>query len=68
VALEQTDLLVVKMPSRAPHLDAMLKSFFGSLARYLVLTVTALTVVSRFGIPTSLVAVLGRGTRGLVDR
>jgi hypothetical protein len=46
----------------------MLKSFFGSLARYLVLTVTALTVVSRFGIPTSLVAVLGRGTRGLVDR
>jgi small conductance mechanosensitive channel len=51
---------VVRMLSRAPHLDAMLKSFFGSLARYLVLTVTVLTVLSRFGIPTtSLVAVLG---------
>jgi small conductance mechanosensitive channel len=48
------------MLSRAPHLDAMLKSFFGSLARCLVLTVTVLTVLSRFGIPTtSLVAVLG---------
>ena len=38
----------------------MLKSFFGSLARYLVLTVTVLAVLSQFGIQTtSLVAVIG---------
>ena len=32
-------VLVVKMLSRAPRFAAMLKSFFGSLARYRVLTV-----------------------------
>jgi small conductance mechanosensitive channel len=38
----------------------MLKSFSGSLARYLVPTVTVLAVLSQFGIPTtSLGAVLG---------
>jgi len=48
------------MLGRAPHFDPMLKSFFGSLARYLVLTVTVLAVLSQFGIQTtSLVAVLG---------
>jgi small conductance mechanosensitive channel len=53
-------LLVVRMLSRAPHFDEMLKSFFGSLARYLVLTVTVLAVMSQFGIQTtSLIAVLG---------
>jgi small conductance mechanosensitive channel len=47
------------MLSRAPHFDAMLKTFFGSLARYLVLTVTVLAVLSQFGIQTtSLVAVI----------
>jgi small conductance mechanosensitive channel len=56
----KADLLVGRMLSRAPHFDAMLKSFFGSLARYLVLTVTVLAVLSQFGIQTtSLVAVLG---------
>ena len=56
----KADLLVGQMLSRAPHFDAMLKSFFGSLARYLVLTVTVLAVLSQFGIQTtSLVAVLG---------
>ena len=56
----KADQAVVRMLSRAPHFDAMLKSFFGSLARYLVLTVTVLAVLSQFGIQTtSLIAVLG---------
>src|SRR5260370_5930491 len=56
----KADLVVVRMLSRTQHFDAMLKSFFGSLARYLVLTVTLLAVLSQFGIQTtSLVAVLG---------
>jgi small conductance mechanosensitive channel len=56
----RADRLVVGMLSRTPHFDAMLKSFFGSLTRYLVLTVTVLAVLSQFGIQTtSLVAVLG---------
>jgi small conductance mechanosensitive channel len=56
----KADQLVVRMLSRAPHFDAMLKSFFGSLARYLVLTVTVFAVLSQFGIQTtSPIAVLG---------
>ena len=56
----KADQLLVRMLSRAPHFDAMLKSFFGSLARYLILTVTLLAVLSQFGIQTtSLVAVIG---------
>jgi small conductance mechanosensitive channel len=56
----KADLLIVSMLSRTPHFDATLKSFFGSLARYLVLTVTVLAVLSQFGIQTtSIVAVLG---------
>jgi small conductance mechanosensitive channel len=52
--------LVVRMLGRTPHFDEMLRSFFGSLARYSVLTVTVLAVLSQFGIQTtSLVAVLG---------
>jgi small conductance mechanosensitive channel len=52
--------LVVRMLSRTPHFDATLRSFFGSLARYLILTVTLLAVLSQFGIQTtSLVAVIG---------
>ncbi len=53
-------LLVVSALSRTPHFDAMLKGFFGSLARYLALTVTLLAVLSQFGIQTtSLIAILG---------
>ncbi|MBO0739465.1 MAG: mechanosensitive ion channel [Alphaproteobacteria bacterium] len=53
-------ILVVRSLDHAPHFDEMLKGFFGSLARYSVLTVTALAVLSQFGIQTaSLVAVLG---------
>jgi len=51
---------VVRVLGRTPHFDATLKSFFGSLARYLILTVTLLAVLSQFGIQTtSLVAVIG---------
>jgi small conductance mechanosensitive channel len=56
----KADQLVVRVPSRTPHFDPTLKSFFGSLARYLILTVTLLAVLSQFGIQTtSLVAVIG---------
>jgi len=38
----------------------MLGNFFGNLVRYLILTITFLAVLSRFGIETtSIVAVLG---------
>jgi small-conductance mechanosensitive channel len=48
------------MLRRTPQIDPMLQSFFGSLARYLVLTVTVLAVMSEFGIQTaSLVAIIG---------
>ena len=48
------------MLQRTPHIDPMLQSFFGSISRYLVLTVTVLAVLSEFGIQTtSLVAILG---------
>jgi small conductance mechanosensitive channel len=56
----RVDLLVVRMFRRTPHFDPMLQSFFGSLARYMVLTLTVLAVLSEFGIQTtSLVAILG---------
>ena len=56
----KADQFVVRGFSRTPHFDPMLRGFFGSLARYSVLTVTVLAVLSEFGIQTtSLVAVLG---------
>ncbi len=56
----RADALAVRMLGRTPHFDPMLRSFFGSVARYLILTVTVLAVLSQFGIQTtSLVAVLG---------
>ena len=56
----KADQLVVTAFSRTPHFDPTLRSFFGSLARYLILTVTVLAVLSEFGIQTtSLIAVLG---------
>jgi small conductance mechanosensitive channel len=56
----RASLLVVRALGRTPHFDPMLKSFFGSLTRYLVLTITVLAVLSQFGIQTtSIVAVLG---------
>ena len=52
--------LVVGSLNRAGKLDPMLKSFFGNIVRYFVLTIAALAVLSQFGIQTaSLVTVLG---------
>jgi small conductance mechanosensitive channel len=56
----RADRVVTRVAGRTPHFDIMLRSFFGSLARYAVLTVTVLAVLSQFGIQTtSIVAVLG---------
>lgn len=54
----------VRALGKAPALDDMLRGFFGSIVRYLVLIVVVLAVLSQFGIETtSLIAVLG--TAGL---
>jgi small conductance mechanosensitive channel len=56
----QADALVGKALTRTHHVDEMLNGFFGSIARYFVLTITLLAVLSQFGIQTtSLVAVIG---------
>ena len=53
-------VLVARSLDRTRQFDAMLKGFFGSIARYLVLAVTVLAVLAQFGIQTtSLVAVIG---------
>jgi len=46
--------------TRAPQIDTTLRGFFASIARYLVLIVTLLAVLAKFGVQTaSLVAVIG---------
>jgi small conductance mechanosensitive channel len=56
----RADAVVTRIAGRTPHFDVMLRGFFGSVARYAVLTVTVLAVLSQFGIQTtSIVAVLG---------
>lgn len=46
--------------SRFPRFDRTLRSFFASIARYLVIIVTILAVLGQFGVQTaSLIAVLG---------
>jgi small conductance mechanosensitive channel len=56
----KADYLVGRSLRRSKHIDEMLRGFFSSIARYFVLTVTVLAVLSRFGIQTtSLVAVIG---------
>ena len=45
---------------RAPHSDAMLESFFGSIAAYAVMIFTLLAVLAKFGVQTtSLIAMIG---------
>lgn len=52
--------VVSKALSRSEKIDPMLRGFFGSLAKYLVLIFTGLMVLSQFGVQTaSLIAVLG---------
>jgi small conductance mechanosensitive channel len=51
---------VTKALGKSEKVDAMLGSFFASLAKYLVLIFTGLMVLSQFGVQTaSLIAVLG---------
>jgi len=52
--------MVSKALSKSGKIDAMLRGFFASLAKYLVLIFTGLMVLSQFGVQTaSLIAVLG---------
>jgi len=54
------DRLVRRGLAKSHHVDEMLRGFFASIARYFVLVVTVLAVLSQFGIQTtSLVAVIG---------
>jgi small conductance mechanosensitive channel len=56
----KADFLVGRALKHSKHVDDMLRGFFSSIARYFVLTVTVLAVLSQFGIQTtSLVAVIG---------
>jgi small conductance mechanosensitive channel len=56
----KADYLVGRALRKSKHVDEMLRGFFSSIARYFVLTVTVLAVLSQFGIQTtSLVAVIG---------
>lgn len=56
----RADYLVGRALQKSKHIDEMLRGFFSSIARYFVLTVTLLAVLSQFGIQTtSLVAVIG---------
>lgn len=56
----RADYLVGRALQKSSHIDEMLRGFFSSIARYFVLTVTLLAVLSQFGIQTtSLVAVIG---------
>jgi len=56
----RADTLVGRVLRKSNHIDEMPRGFFSSIARYFVLTVTLLAVLSQFGIQTtSLVAVIG---------
>jgi small conductance mechanosensitive channel len=56
----RADSLVSRALRKSKHVDEMLRDFFSSIARYFILTVTVLAVLSQFGIQTtSLVAVIG---------
>lgn len=52
--------LTVAALRRLPNFDATLQSFFGSLARYVIIIFTVLAVLAKFGVQTtSLIALLG---------
>lgn len=53
-------LWTIQALGRVPAIDEMLKSFFGTIVRYLILIFTLLAVLAKFGVQTaSLIAVLG---------
>ncbi|MFZ5608470.1 MAG: mechanosensitive ion channel family protein [Pseudomonadota bacterium] len=52
--------LIARLLARTGRVDDTLTGFLGSLARYLVIAITALAILGRFGVQTaSLVALLG---------
>jgi small conductance mechanosensitive channel len=56
----RSEYFAAKLLSRVKTFDQMLRDFIANMVRYFVLVVTALTVLSQFGIQTtSLVAVIG---------
>jgi len=56
----KADDLTARALHKSKHVDDMLRGFFASIARYFILTITMLAVLSQFGIQTtSLVAVIG---------
>jgi small conductance mechanosensitive channel len=56
----KADYLTGRALQKSKHVDDMLRGFFSSIARYFILTITMLAVLSQFGIQTtSLVAVIG---------
>jgi small conductance mechanosensitive channel len=56
----KADYLTSRALQKSKHVDDMLRGFFSSIARYFILTMTMLAVLSQFGIQTtSLVAVIG---------
>ncbi len=60
IASQWVHASVAKALGRSKKVDAMLRGFFASLAKYLVLIFTGLMVLSQFGVQTaSLIAVLG---------
>lgn len=53
-------LWTIQALGRVPAFDDMLKNFFGTMVRYLILIFTILAVLAKFGVQTaSLIAVLG---------
>ncbi len=59
-------LLVVSALSRTPHFDAMLKGFFGSLARYLALTVIAILGAAGLAVGLALQGTLSNLAAGIM--
>ncbi len=56
----RADKLVRRMLSRSARIDDMLRSFFGSLAKYIIIAMTVIAVLNQFGVQTaSLIAVVG---------
>ena len=52
--------LTIRSLSKNERIDEMLRGFFGSLVKYLVLAITVIAVLNQFGVQTaSLIAVLG---------
>jgi len=60
IAAKWAYIIVSKVLSKSEKIDQMLRGFFASLAKYLVLIIAVLMVLSQFGVQTTgLIAILG---------